>query len=188
LLGASRVIGCAVRGPICGGTADLRIAAPGGAPSGLRLSGGAFLPPLRGGEQRGSLPPSEASPRRSDSQGQMGLVVRSPRLAVPACYQGRVRFASTHPCTERGSDYSSKPPVSRDRTLRSGPPDPNRLPLDSEDDGVTLAAAATQCGTADAATAGPEGVDEGYDDAGTGGAQWVAQCDGTAVDVDLVPR
>jgi len=68
---------------LSGGTAGLRFGDRGCAPSGF-----------------GRWP--HPSPRRSDSQGNMGLVPRSTHPAVPACWQGPSRFASAHPYSGGG--------------------------------------------------------------------------------------
>jgi len=58
----------------------------------------------------------------------MGLVPRSPQPAVPACRQGRVRFASTHPCTDGGEEDPGLMPVG----VRLSKPGPSPRRSDSQ--------------------------------------------------------
>jgi len=61
------------------------------------------------------------SPRRSDSQRNMGLVLRSPLLAVPVCRRGPFRFASARSFTLRGR---GNPGLLWPRPNRPGPSPP----------------------------------------------------------------
>jgi len=111
-LGVRCVARCVFRDPICRGHRWSRVCGTGLCTLWTPPVRRSPSPPLRGGEKRGSLLPSGAFPRRSDSQENMGLVPRSPQPAFPACRQDQFRFASACSCRLWGRGLLERPRVS----------------------------------------------------------------------------